>query len=129
MELFKETVKENTVLKEEIALLRKNLEFFTIGKKEEKIVKKIDIEEVLKTSIFFEISKFLEIEEILTLQRTNKSIYFIVGLNPKLLKTITMILHQKYLEKADFLERKLSKKFFYIEAKNLKFGFFFMKKT
>lgn len=102
------TVRENTILKEEIGQLRKNLEMFTLMKKENVLLgQKIVIENVLKTNLFFEISKYLETSDILNLQQMNKSIFFGISLNSKLISTVTRNLNKKYKKKLNKLESKL----------------------
>ena len=75
------TVQENNVLKEEVTLLKTNLEMFTLGKREKELLgKKNSPEDLLKTPIFFEICKVLPIEDIFNFQMLNKTIFFCVKL-------------------------------------------------
>lgn len=103
------TVQENNVLKEEVTLLKTNLEMFTLGKREKELLgKKNSPEDLLKTPIFFEICKFLPIPDILNLQMLNKPIYFGIKLESKFVSTINKIQKQKYSKEISKLETKLS---------------------
>ena len=106
---MKVTVRENTILKDEISQLRRNLEWFTVRKKEKALLgNKIIIEDVLKTPIFFEISKFLEISDILQFQQVNKSLFFMISLDSRFISTISQNITHKYRKEVCDLQNKLS---------------------
>lgn len=89
--------------------MKTNLEMFTLRNKENDLLgKKNSAEELLKTSIFFEISKFLPIPDILNLQMLNKPIYFGIKLESKFVSTINEIEKRKYSKEICKLETKLS---------------------
>lgn len=107
--MVKVTVKENTNLKEEINILKQTLELFAVRKKDFPLPGKIIIiEDILKTPIFFEIGKFLEIADFLNFQQMNKSIFFGTSLDTKFVSLVTKSLHRKFKHQVLKLEEQLS---------------------
>ena len=87
---MKVTVNENSSLKDELSLLKQTLELFTVRKKDfPKSESKIIAEEMIKSPIFFEIGKFLEIKDFLNFQQVNKAIFFGTSLDTQFISLIT----------------------------------------
>lgn len=105
---MKVTVHENSCLKDELSLLKQTLELFTVRKQEfPKFDSKINAEEMIKSPIFFEIGKFLEIKDFLNFQQVNKSIFFGSSLDTKLISLITKSVHKKLKLQINKLESQL----------------------
>ena len=73
-----------------------------------KIEAKIIAEEMIKSPIFFEIGKFLEIKDFLNFQQVNKSIFFGTSLDSQFISLITKSVHKNLKMQINKLESQLN---------------------